>query len=454
MNRAEDTPATETRPLLNASQAGEAGIARRQFLGAGAAALSLTVTGCMAPSFHHAPRLQLTLPAPAGPYQIGTVSLHLVDRSRRDPWLAAAQPRELMVGVWYPARDDSRYPWAPWMPQAAGQRFLTHLIPSPLTGPPSARFAPPVPLEGVSLPVTRARQGAPADLAAQRYPVVLYSPGYGDDRELGTSLVCDLASRGYIVVTTDYTYEAAEVEFPGGRVEAGRQLDLPQAIKVRIADTRFVLHELFNLNSGASPDAAHRPLPEGLAGALDLTRVGMFGHSLGGATAAEAMAADRRIRAGIDLDGSILVTVLPTPGDQASLVQVRQLASAVAKKVGDRPFMIMTHAGHGTRDDATLDGFWRNLSGWRLLLALTGSGHYSFTDDEEFLTQLARAGIIPRAAVRQVVTPTIGTIDPARAVAAQRAYIGAFFGLHLRHHGSTLLGRPSPLYPEIQFTAS
>ncbi len=129
MNHAEDTPATAISPLRNASQAGEEGLARRRFLGAGAAALGLTVTGCTAPSSHHSPRPQLTLPVPAGPYRIGTVSLHLVDHSRRDPWLAAAQPRELMVSVWYPARDDGRYPWAPWMPRAAGERFLTHLIP-------------------------------------------------------------------------------------------------------------------------------------------------------------------------------------------------------------------------------------------------------------------------------------------------------------------------------------
>ena len=32
----------------------------------------------------------------------------------------------------------------------------------------------------------------------------------------------------------------------------------------------------------------------------------MFGHSLGGATAAAAMLADPRIRAGVDMDGTIL----------------------------------------------------------------------------------------------------------------------------------------------------
>src|ERR1022692_1039800 len=73
---------------------------------------------------------------------------------------------------------------------------------------------------------------------------------------------------------------------------------------------------------------------------------------------------------------------LPAPG--ASLVHVEQLAGTVAKNVGDRPFMIMTSAGHGPNDDATLERFWANLSGWRLFLILKDSGHYTYTDDEEF----------------------------------------------------------------------
>jgi Platelet-activating factor acetylhydrolase, isoform II len=430
------------------------GLARRRFLGMGAAALGLAVTGCAAPSPRHPRRLRLMLRPPSGPYHVGTVSLHLVDHSRRDPWLPAARPRELMVSVWYPAKDDHHHPWAPWMPPKAGALFLTQLIPSPLTGPSTAPPAPRVSLDGVWLPLTRARQGAPADLSGRRYPVVLYSPGYGDDRALGTGLVSDLASRGYIMVTTDYTYEAAEVQFPGGRVETGRQPNLREAVKVRIADTRFVLDELAVLNSGISPDAGHRPLPAGLAGALDLARTGMFGHSLGGATAAEAMAADRRILAGIDLDGTIIVSGLPAPGDQASLTLVKHLAAAVAKNIGDRPFMIMTHAGHDPRDDVTLEGFWANLKGWRLLLTLTDSGHYSYTDDEEFLSQLVQARIIPPTLASQVVTPVIGTIDPARAVAAERAYISAFLDLHLRRRASSLLDRPSPQYPDIRFLAA
>jgi hypothetical protein len=40
---------------------------------------------------------QLTLPKPTGPQRVGTVSLHLVDKSRPDPWVSAESARELMV---------------------------------------------------------------------------------------------------------------------------------------------------------------------------------------------------------------------------------------------------------------------------------------------------------------------------------------------------------------------
>lgn len=82
----------------------------------------------------------------------------------------------------------------------------------------------------------------------------------GDVREPGTGLVSDLASRGYVVVTMDDTYEAAEVEFPNGRIATPRGNQF-LADSVRIADTRFVLDELARLRSGANPDAQQRALP-------------------------------------------------------------------------------------------------------------------------------------------------------------------------------------------------
>ena len=58
-------------------------------------------------------RVRLTLPAPSGPYPVGTVALRLVDASRADPWVASQPYRELMVGIRYPARTVGGHPAAP-----------------------------------------------------------------------------------------------------------------------------------------------------------------------------------------------------------------------------------------------------------------------------------------------------------------------------------------------------
>ncbi|MFF7156929.1 hypothetical protein [Streptomyces sp. NPDC008139] len=152
---------------------------------------------------------------------------------------------------------------------------------------------------------THAHRGAPADRARGPYPVVLYSPGAGDPRSMGTTLYDDLASRGYVVVTLDHTYDAPAVEFPGGRVErmllpeefAKVATDPPaltvllrKTVAVRVADTRFLL------------DALPGALPPDLRGAADLDRVGTYGKSAGGFTALQAMHDDRRIAAA-DFDG-------------------------------------------------------------------------------------------------------------------------------------------------------
>lgn len=352
-----------------------------------------------------------------------------------------------MISIWYPATGASGYPLAPWIQPAAGALFLKQLVGSlPTTGgrTPPGGIAPTIALPGVQLPITQARQGTPAR-SPGTHPVVIYQPGQGDVRELGTGLVSDLATRGYVVVTMDDTYEA-EVEFPGGRVVTPRPNQSP-VDSVRIADTQFVLDELASFASGANPDAEHRALPSGLSSALNLAKVGMFGHSVGGATAAKAMAADARIGAGINLDGSILLA------NPALHQNISKLGAELAIQLGDRAFMIMTHQGHDTDSDPSLAGFWSHLQGWRLFLTMRNSQHYSYTDLEQFLAQLLSARVAPRQLTRARVSEAIGTIQPPRAVAAQRAYIAAFFDLQLRGLASarTRLSRPSPHYPEIQF---
>ena len=68
-----------------------------------------------------------------------------------------------------------------------------------------------------------------------------------------------------------------------------------EATTIRAKDVSFVLNELQRLNAKD---------PQGLlTGHLDLSRVGIFSHSLGANTAVKAMRLDRRLKAGIHLAG-------------------------------------------------------------------------------------------------------------------------------------------------------
>jgi hypothetical protein len=432
-------------------------VTRRRFLGATAAlagGLALAASSGTARAADPGSRTRLRLPAPTGPYQIGTVPLHLVDHTRQDPWWSTPHPRELMVNLWYPARDVGHYSPVPWMLPGAlvyyRRELEEFLSASPDTPPGQPPGNVPVSLDGVEFPITHARQG-PVARPPRRYPVVLFSPGYSYDREMGTTLVEDLASHGYLVVATSYTYEAWEVEFPGGRVERGRHdpgndltRDPYAALTIRLADTRFLLDQLAALEAGHNPDEERRRLPGGLRGCLDLTRVGMFGHSLGGATTAQAMAHDNRVIAGVNLDGSFIPDLSPLPPTTPE--QLDQALLRLADLIGTQPFMIMADGGLGPDDFGNMTStVWHHLRGWRRFVSLVGTTHGSYTDHETLLTQLAAAGRINSAA------PWVGTIPVDRAVAAERAYIRAFFDRWLRGRDSHLLDGPSAEYPEARF---
>ncbi|PWI45841.1 hydrolase [Streptomyces sp. ICBB 8177] len=435
---------------------------RRRLAGLGAA---LTVTALTATALTAAPataatrtavtgtsgattgQARLTLPRPTGPDQVGTVELRLVDHSRKDPWVPSVPYRELMVSVRYPARDADRYPRAPQMLPGAAAGFDA-----------LDNFGGKIPKGKVDWAGTLsyAHEGAPVARGRGRLPVVLYSPGVGDPRTLGTTLGDELASHGYVVVTIDHTYDASAVEFPHGRVEksvlpaalAATGGDpakvialLRRTVDARVADTRSVLDAVDALAAGHDPDADGRRLPRGLAGALDPHHVGMFGQSAGGMAALETMHEDPRLAAGVDMDGVLAYEQDDhTPGNPFP----------VARSGLRKPFMLMGEEGDDHTTVPSWGLLWEHSDGWRRDLTLLGGRHASFTDAESMVPQIARQLRLPRS----TVTALVGTAGPARAVAAQEAYLTAFFDRWLRGRDSTLLDGPSPCHPQIRFAGS
>jgi dienelactone hydrolase len=389
---------------------------------------------------------RLGLPAPTGRYQVGTVSLHLIDRSRGNPFAESPPDRELMISIWYPASHADRYPLAPYMLAGAAAHFGS------ADGVGSVLYRVPPDTVDWGAIRTAGHQGAPFARHGQPFPVVLFQPDVQDPRTWETTLAQDLASRGYVVVTIDPTYNASEVEFPDGRIVTtlvpqwtglplqdfltlARTTVIPQ----QVADSRFVLDELTALNAGGDPDAEHRHLPQGLVGALDLDHVGMFGVSFGGSIAAQAMYEDVRIDAGVDLDGDIEAPFIKENTDD--------LVPALSRGL-DRPFMFMANPGTDIDTIPSWRTFWDRSTGWHRDLTLLGaSGSNSYKDLVPLAPQIARQLGLPDS----FVTGAIGTIDPARAVRGEEAYLSAFFDRWLRGRDNHLLDGPSPRYPDFVF---
>jgi predicted dienelactone hydrolase len=419
--------------------------------------LASAVAGCSGGAGSGATRraaARLSLPAPAGPYPVGTVSLHLTDRSRRNPFASSPPYRELMVSIWYPATDVTSYPVAPYMPPDAAAGF----------GAPGGQaqqllHVPPGKVDWSAIR-TSGHEGAPVTTHGGPFPVLLFSPDLENPRALDTTVVQDMASRGYVVVTIDDTYEASEVEFPGGQIVRSQ---LPALVRqaqhahqeaaslpplllawmekdaaVRVADVRFVLDELTAIQAGRDPDAEHQALPRNLAGALDLSRTGMFGESLGGMTAAQAMYEDPRIRAGVDLDGNDVGA-----GPQSNKGDLFPVLGHGL----NRPFMIMATPGSDINTVPAWRTFWDHSTGWHLDLSLRGANDdHAYGDAAPLVPQIARELHLPASFATEFCS-----ISPAKTVPAEVAYLSAFFGRWLRGQDEHLLDGPSPRYPEFVF---
>jgi predicted dienelactone hydrolase len=371
----------------------------------------------------------IPLPAPTGPYRIGVTALHLIDRSRRDPWVESMPYRELMISVWYPAQY-CRHPLASYMLPRAGAHYdqgLALYVPRYQVGIVDWAGSP-----------THARLDAPVAVAHGGHPIVLYGPGGGNPRTIGTVLVGELASQGYVVVAIDHTYEASEVEFPDGRIAVDRRptnTTRGQSATVRVADTRFVLDTLSTLAAGHSPDVDGRLLPAGMRGSLDLTRIGMLGYSAGGFAAAQTMLVDQRIAAGVNLDGDLLDDDDPI------------LLSRVAEQGLAQPFLQFATPGHNRESDVSWATFWAHLRGWRRELRLERSTHLGLSDLQVVLPYIAAV----MGLTSDELALALGSIDPQRSVAAQRAYLTAFFDYHLRGRSNPLLERASRRFPDVSF---
>jgi hypothetical protein len=354
---------------------------------------------------------QSPLPAPTGPYEVGRTEFDWVDRSRPDSDSPSGQ-REIAVWLWYPASPKNGAEAAEWMPGKWGELLLPfYLRKHKSSGTTLSEVEARLKVCPICTLRTHAYPGAPMLHEKKRFPVLLFEPGFGMLPFFYTTLIEDLVSHGYIVAGTIPTYYTHYNVFSSGRVvDIFKSTHANASLPFWTGDMIFTLNQLEKLNTDPESPFHER---------LDFRRVGAFGHSFGGAASVQVAKDDPRVRAALDLDGTLVGDVV-----ESGLL---------------KPFLMFDHPHPGERNyhrDAVV--FRDAQPAYRLTLA--GAEH-SFSGDFGLLP------FIPTSAKKT----KFGSIDPARALTLTKAYVEAFFGKYLEGKKSPLLNGPAPEYPEITF---
>ncbi len=326
-------------------------VAGRVALMLGVLAGGLTLLAALVPS----------LPKPSGSHRVGSVVFRWTDPKR--PETLSADPndrRQVVVQAWYPT-DAAEGDTVPYF-EAQGR------LPATIAGLPSWMYG------SFGSVQTHALQSPPVSAAQSMWPVVFFSPGLSMPRELYTALMTDLASRGYVVIAVSYPYESGVSVLANGQVVAQTVhpdvMGLPphrtieRLIDIRTADSSFVLDQLTHL--------AQFDPTSSLAGRLDLGHVGFVGHSVGGATVVQVLAADPRFKVGVNLDGKLFGAERTAHLEQPFL-WIQSDAAPTAEYVQGR------------------NSFFGGLRGGGALLTVRGSVHMSFTDTPSYLTSPGRS---------------------------------------------------------------
>jgi dienelactone hydrolase len=231
-----------------------------------------------------------------------------------------------------------------------------------------------------------------------------------------STILEDVASHGYVVVGVVSPEFARVSIFADGRIvpgsvptgKASSRSAAAAAIDAIEASPSIVSNDLrFSLTQLASDSR--------FKGHVDTTRVGVVGHSIGGAAAEQFAHDDARVRAVFDIDGT----------------------SAWSRHNGPlrKPVLVLSAASStGFNYDRMLDGATPGIH-----LRIAGTTH-SFSSDMG-LMPFARDDI-PNGAE---ATPT------ARGLRITATFIEAFFNQYLNARREVLLSGPSKDYPEITF---
>jgi len=357
------------------------------------------------------------IPAPSGPYQVGTRIYELTDQSRKELYSGKDEPRRFQIQIWYPtdvAPTDER---APWMarPDVYAPAISEYLD------------LPPFFLDHLALVKVPAFKESKVASTSGGFPVILFSHGWNGFDAQNTGQALQLASHGFVVVGMQHTYGAVVTAFEDGTIAKNNPSALPSGVpdaEYDIAaqllgdqwagDMSYALDFLAEQNN-----ESNSPFYK----ALDFSRVGVYGHSTGGGAAIQFCGTDARCKALLGMDPFM-----------------RPVSNEIQENGVTQPAFFMF--SQKWRDDLNSKNnelfapFYTASTDTLGVVYIHGTAHYDFTD-LPLLSPLA-----PQLGLK-------GPINGKRVVTIVDDYLLSFFDATLNGKPTTLFDNPSP-YSEVK----
>ncbi len=372
-----------------------------------------------------------SLPKPTGKYFVGVTYLSFTDEKRIELFdNDQKNKREITVKVWYPADVKSKPE-----PYLRNIDFAIKYCMFP---------------ETYRNLMTNSALNIPVSNNAEKFPILIFSHGWGEHPAQNTILMEELASHGYIVFSVAHHYECKYSEYPDVKTShiefsslrfqkiIGQQQDpkamewymkmfaatndneraqvfhgtndvlpwLKEGAKYWAEDISFIMDQVKDINSTLGI----------LKGKIDTDRIGAFGMSMGGIATSELCLNDPRVKAGISIDGGLLGSMI-----HGEL---------------DIPFMFLSskrYVGYGPlfSGKSTEDCY---------ALAIKNADHYNLTD----------YSLYPSPQVSFL----LGTIDGKRALDITDALVLSFFEKYLKNKKEIDLIKEATKFPEIEISSN
>jgi dienelactone hydrolase len=360
-----------------------------------------------------------TLSASSGPYQIGTRMYELEDVSRQELYSGVEEARRFQIQIWYPSVPGPSDERAPWMARAdtfapaiaeyihMPSFFLDHLA-------------------LVKMPAYRGSAIAPTD---SRYPVILFSHGWNGFNAQNASQAIQLASHGYVVVALQHPYGAVITVFNDGKIVRNNPSALPGGVpddEYEAAAQTLVHQWSGDLSYAVDFLEEQNDNPESpFYRALDLARLGAYGHSTGGGAVIQFCGTDSRCKALLGMDPFMRP------------VSKEVLMNGVAQPA----FFMFSQSWSDdveSRNNELFHQFIANVPEDLGVISIEGTAHYDFSD-LPLLSPLA-----PRLGLK-------GPINGRRVTTIINDYLLSFFGKALRGVPTGLFEENNQKYTEVQF---